>query len=249
MFRLFIRANSFLARRVDQGVFPKELTTDGKTDFQRDFVWKHFHSGSLVYDVGGGKQPFLPVAQKQLLRCSVVGLDVSEVELSRAPEGAYDETIAADVMMYRGRGDADVVICQTLLEHVRDAGMAMSGIASLLKPSGVCLLFVPCRNSAFARLNLALPENVKRKILFAIYPQAERLQGFPSYYNRCTPKGVVQLAARSGLTVLDTRHYYMSDYFSFFFPAHALWRLWTAAVFAFGATELCESFAVALEKS
>src|SRR5262249_9719381 len=71
---------------------------------------------------------------------------------------------------YRGSSEADLVICQAVLEHVADTGSAMSCIASMLKPGGVALLFIPSRNAAFARLNLALPSGFKRALLHGLYP-------------------------------------------------------------------------------
>src|SRR5436190_573097 len=138
MLRSFIRANSSLSKMLDRPKLLRALTIDGKIDFQNDFVWEYLASEILIYDVGGGKAPFLSAQQKQLLRAQVLGLDISASELSQAPPGLYDGTIAADIMAYSGRGDGDVVICQTLLEHVSDTAAALSGITTLLKPGGVC---------------------------------------------------------------------------------------------------------------
>ena len=99
----------------------------------------------------------------------MVGLDIDGKELSAAPDGLYDRTAAADITKYRGQGDADLVICQALLEHVHDTGRALEAIASILKPGGRALIFVPSRNAVYARLNLLLPENLKRRILFAFF--------------------------------------------------------------------------------
>ena len=41
----------------------------------------------------------------------MVGLDIDADELARAPPGAYDETVCADITRHVGKGDADLVVC------------------------------------------------------------------------------------------------------------------------------------------
>ena len=128
-----------------------------------------------------------------------------------------------------------------------DAGIR--GIASTLREGGVALLFVPCRNAVFARLNLMLPENIKRRILFAIYPQSqEQGQGFPSFYHRCTPAKFSGLADKHGLEIVERRVYFQSAYFTFFFPLHALWRLWVILFRLACGPQAAETFCFALRK-
>ena len=80
-----------------------------------------------------GNHPLLSMDEKVLWGLRVFGLDINDGELSKAPTGAYDATIRADITRYRGREDADVVICQALLEHVTDTNSAFAGLASILK--------------------------------------------------------------------------------------------------------------------
>lgn len=248
LFRKFVDANTALSGWVDRA-FPAKWRVDGNSDFMKDFVWKYLSQKQKVYDVGGGKQPFLAPEKKRLLECSVVGVDVSEQELARAPAGAYDQTIRADICVFRGQADGDVVICQTLLEHVVDVDAAISAIASILKPGGLVLLFVPCKNALFARLNLLLPESFKRRLLYALFPASRHGQGFKAYYDRCTPGQLSALAEAHGLNVLELRCYYITTYFWFLFPAYVVWRLWTIIVLVCRMRNSCEGFSVALRKS
>ena len=64
-----------------------------------------------------------------------------------APEGCYDRVIVADICRYRGTTEADLVICRAVLEHVVDADQALAGLASIAKPGGYLLLFIPSRNA------------------------------------------------------------------------------------------------------
>lgn len=223
------------------------MTLDGYRDFQADFA-RRYVLGGTIFDVGGGKQPFLSSEHKLKMGAHVVGLDISIAELQCAPREAYDGTVVADICRYQGNADADYVICQSLLEHVPDLRGAICGMASILKPGGRIVAFLPCRNAAFARLNLALPENLKRRILFFIYPGMRHAHGFPAYYNKCTPASVRSLCKDAGLNLVEVRHYYCSSYFQFFFPIQALWRLWSLLVCGCGFSECCETFSFVAEK-
>jgi 2-polyprenyl-6-hydroxyphenyl methylase/3-demethylubiquinone-9 3-methyltransferase len=202
-----------------------------------------------VVDVGGGKQPYLSVVTKTSLGVFVRGIDISREELDRAPDGAYDETICADICRYRGSNDADIVVCQAVLEHVPDVEGAFAAFSSIVKPGGLVLVFLPSRNAIYARLNLLLPENVKRRILFSVFPHTKKAQGFTSYYDRCTPRHFKQLGEKYGFKVEDQRLYYTSSYFSFLTPLHILWRIWLILFRAFNQSEAAETFAMALKKT
>ncbi len=244
--RLLIDSQIWLSRKFDT-LFPAALRVDGYEDFEDDLCPRQLGRNQLVYDVGGGKNPFFDVARKAQLHASVVGVDIDASELARAPEGAYDRIVVTDICTYHGVHDADVVICQTLLEHVPNVSEAVRAMASMLKPGGRAVVFVPCRNAAFARLNLILPEKLKRALLFAIFPSMRTFQGFRSYYDHCTPANFIAFAAKNGLRVEEQRMYYKSDYFSFFFPLYALWRIWTL-VASWTSRELVETFAMVLLK-
>lgn len=234
--------------RMIERSLPAYCVVDGNRQFQEQLVPAHLRSGLVIYDVGGGKQPYLSPAQKRTLNARVIGIDIDPDELARAPEGAYDEAITADIAATRGRGDADLVICQAMLEHVRDTDGAIGSIASILRPGGEALIFVPCRNALFARLNLLLPERVKRGLLFRLYPRMAHAQGFPSFYRNCTPAALSGLARKHGLEVAEVRTYWKSEYFYAFFPAYLAWRSWLLLARAFGRENACETFTMTLRK-
>jgi SAM-dependent methyltransferase len=248
LFYRFTRSQQNLSRSFDR-LLPAEYQVDGNRDFLDNWITPYLESGALVYDIGGGKNPVVGVEEKRRFKLRVIGFDIDARELAAAPDGAYDRTIRADITEYRGRADADLVICQALLEHVRDSQAAIDAIASILRPGGRALIFLPSRNAVFARLNLALPERVKRKILYTVFPASERDQGFPAYYDRCTPRDFRRLAGGSGLTVDACRTYFRSGYFSFFFPLHLVWRLWTLVFRFFAREQAAETFSLALRKT
>lgn len=247
MIRSFINWNVRLSRAFDR-LLPADYRIDGNSDFKNGFAPKWLKSNIRVVDIGGGKNPFIAVDKKTALAIHVTGVDISAQELERAPAGAYDITKCADISKTVGSGDADLCICQAVLEHVQDVEAAFVAIASFLKPGGVALIFVPSRNAVFARLNLLLPEWLKRYLLFTIFPQTKRDQGFPSYYNRCTPAGFRAIAKCAGLEIQEAKYYYVSSYFSFFAPLYVLWRAWILLFRLVANEQAAETFCMALKK-
>lgn len=237
------------ASRTFDRLLPKDYSVDGNQDFIASFVPGYLKSGLRVVDVGGGKRPFVSLDTKIPLGLHVLGVDISQSELDRAPKGAYDEVVCADITRYRGKGDADLVICQAVLEHVQEVEAALLSISSILRPGGVALIFVPSRNAVFARLNLMLPDGLRRSLLHFIYPVAREGQGFVSHYNRCTPREFLKMAERSGLVANNVRYYFMSAYFSFFFPAHLVWRVWIVLFRTLAGNQAAETFSLALTKT
>lgn len=243
----FVRLNQAASRWIDR-FLPCSMRVDGNREFASSFAQAFITSGMTVYDVGGGKNPLLDLERKTELKLRYVGLDIDAEELGRARPGVYDEVIATDVSTYGGRGDGNVVICRALLEHVENIEEAFSALASILKPGGRLILFVPSRNAIFARINLLLPQRVKRFILFTIFPSTSRNQGFPSFYRRCTPRDFKALAEVNGLVMEEVRTYWSSMYFSFFVPLHAVWRLTQLVMRLLFRNQAAETYSMALVK-
>jgi SAM-dependent methyltransferase len=244
---VFIRANRAVSRWVDR-LLPVAMRIDGNRDFIDSFSRGFVSRGMTIYDVGGGKNPLFGLGEKATYGFRYIGLDIDAVELDRAPIGVYDEVIAADISTYKGRGDGDLVVCQALLEHVQDVERAFAGLASIAKPGGLLVIFVPSRNAVFARINLLLPQRLKRALLFFIFPATARSQGFPSFYDRCTPRDFRYLAQANGLKVEEVRLYWISSYFSFFLPLYVIWRLMQAMMRLVMRDQAAETFSFALRK-
>ncbi|HMO18886.1 MAG TPA: methyltransferase domain-containing protein [Oligoflexia bacterium] len=249
LLRSFVNINSRISRLIDKALLPTFFIKDGNRFFYESFITEYMVKNITVYDIGGGKRPFLSRSEKEDKNIKLIGFDIDQEELSKAPEGIYDKTICADICNYKGEGDADLVVCQALLEHVKSLEFALSGIKSILKPGGRAVIFVPSRNAVFARLNLLLPESFKKKILVSIYPQAKDIQGFPAYYDHCTPNGFQKIAIEKlGFEIEKASYHYMSAYFTFFFPLHLLWRVWILLFYMIAKEEAAETFSLTLRK-
>jgi SAM-dependent methyltransferase len=247
LLRIFIESQQWLSRKLDL-LLPRQYCIDGNSHYITHIVPKYLTSNLLIYDVGGGKRPFLSVELKRQWNARVIGLDISENELRAAPEGAYDAVIHADIASYCGKQDGDLILCGALLEHVHNVEEAFKGMRSLLKNDGKAVIFVPSSNAVYAKINLLLPEKIKKTILYTLFPQTQKAQGFKAYYDRCTPRDFKKLAFQYGFEVEELQCYFISSYFSFFFPLYLAWRLWILLFRACAGEQAAETFSIALKK-
>lgn len=223
--RDFINLNRRISRWLDRIVLPERFVVDGNRYFIDKLARQYIQKGQKIYDVGGGKHPFLTAEERRSLDIHIVGIDISESELLAAAPGAYNEIVVTDIADHKGCYDGDIVICQAVLEHVLRTEDAIHSISTLLKPGGRALIFVPCRNAIFARINLMLPEKWKRKILYTIYPHTRKGQGFHSYYNHCTPREFETIGRHFNMTLEYEYLFYKSSYFEFLLPMYIGWRM------------------------
>jgi 2-polyprenyl-6-hydroxyphenyl methylase/3-demethylubiquinone-9 3-methyltransferase len=185
---------------------------------------------------------------KRRLGIKLIGMDIDGEEFKKAPSGLYDHTIVADITSYRFDNVADLVVCKSTLEHVSDTAAALATMARLLRPGGTLLLFAPSRNALYARLNLLLPETLKLWLLSTfMQAQADHL-GFPARYDRCTPHDFSSVITGQGLKIKELRPYYVSSYFSIFFPVYILWRIWVLAYRAVAQEQAAETFVLIARK-
>jgi len=247
--RLLVR----MSEKLDQVLFPTDFSIDGNQDFVVRLYRSYLFSGATIVEVGGGKHPLTSIAEKHELKLRIIGFDISSRELEAAPADVYDETVCADITQYSGSPIADIVVCAALLEHVRDTQAAVHALSTFLRPGGLALLFVPCRNALYARINRIAPEGLKRKVLKAIYGEFSEVKagytGFPSFYVKCTPRDICDLARSDGFTVQYMKLYFSSSYFKFCPPLHLAWRVWQLAFRKMVGDQAAETFAIVLKKS
>jgi 2-polyprenyl-6-hydroxyphenyl methylase/3-demethylubiquinone-9 3-methyltransferase len=185
---------------------------------------------------------------KRRLGLTVAGVDIDEEQFAKAPRGLYDRTIVADITTYQEQSSADLVVCKSTLEHIRDTEAALARMAQLLNPGGTLLVFVPSRNALYARLNVLLPQRLKQRLLSVfMQKQADHL-GFPAFYDHCTPHDFRRFAARCGLQIKELRPYYVTSYFSGVFPVYLLWRVWILAYRAMAREQAAETFVLIARK-
>jgi trans-aconitate methyltransferase len=204
LLRQFLDANIWLSRKFDT-CLPEKYNAQGNGIFRTEVAKPYIAQRDIIiYDLGGGSRPYITPKHKAEFNQTIFGLDIDGDELADAPQGSYDDAITADLTTYNGQGDGDLVICQAALEHVNDNDGSFRAMASVLKSGGVATIFTPSRNAVFARLNMILPQKLKQKILFTLFPhKAEGHDGFKAYYDQCTPKKFRKLADKMDSMLLS----------------------------------------------
>ncbi|TXG77489.1 methyltransferase domain-containing protein [Patescibacteria group bacterium] len=248
--RRVIDINRAASTKFDRTFVKRHRRQDGLKDFVNNVVPKELKDGQTILDIGGGKRPFVGTEVSRRAGMKIIGLDISREELDQSPAGSYDKKVVGDIgsrNLPNTQKKADVVICEAVLEHVADAPQGIQNIARMTAKGGVVLVYVPCRHAPFARLNQLLPQRVKKAALHKVFPESQHAQGFPAYYDQCSPEEMRAIFEKAGLSVRETRKYYFSNYFSFFFPAYALWRARQYAWGVFG-RDNCEAFTIIAEK-
>ncbi len=245
----FIKFNQDISYWFDRVFLTKKFSIDGLSDFETKIAPNLPQINYTIYDVGGGKIPFITASQKSQLNLKTVGIDIDESELAQAPPNSYDKVVVSDIAGFNPKKpEANLVICKAVLEHVKDTPSAINAISKSLKKGGKAALFIPCRNSIFAHLNKLLPENLKKLVLYKIFPETQHAQGFPAYYDKCTPKSITNLCIENDLEIELLKPYYFVSYFSFFFPMHFLWRLSQLIIHPFFPTQYSEAFTIVAVK-
>jgi SAM-dependent methyltransferase len=245
--RSLIASQVALSHAFDR-LLPQSFRIDGSKDFKQRIVPSHLRPGLAIYDIGGGARPCVDLKTKHRLALRMTGVDIDEEQFKKAPRGVYNRTIVTDITTYQEQNAADLVVCKSTLEHVRDTGAAMATMARLLNPGGTLLVFVPSRNALYARLNVLLPQHVKMGLLRAFMPDRADHLGFPALYDHCTPRDFCRFAASNGLQIKELRPYYISSYFSVVFPIYVLWRIWILAYRAAAGEHAAESFILIARK-
>lgn len=238
----FIAWQMKLSRGFDRLIF-REMAKDGNGCYL-ELVSGLVPNGSTVADVGGGKRPFFSPTEAATRSLTVTGIDIDRDELERAPEGSYARLVVCPLERLNVPPLHDIVIAQSVLEHVRDGRAAIRGCASLLKPGGRLYTFCPNRRAWFALLNRAIPESIKRQILFGIFPEKREKQGFPAFYDGCTPMEMKANMEAAGLTVVRVDYFFVSSYFMFFFPLYLFWRMFTFPLMQLWPSRYCETFII-----
>lgn len=247
LLRGFINSQRYLSSAFDK-ILPESFRRDGNRTFGEDVLPDFLKPDLTVVDVGGGKNPCVTLEEKKQLNISLTGIDIDRAELDLAPAGLYDRTLAGDIANLTEFPAGDLVVCRAVLEHVRDVTGAFNNLRQLVRPGGHILIFVPSRNAWYARLSLLLPEALKRRLLFTIEPGTEEHQGFPSYYDCCTPREFRKLAEHNQLVVEYCLPFYRSWYFSFFFPLYFIWRIWIVVFRLFYGEQAAETFIFVLKR-
>lgn len=103
-----------------------------------------------VLDVGCGAGDHLYYVDRRTTRATSVGIDRSPEAVSlcraHAPNDGRMRFWCRDVERARKLPEADVILCITVLQYIRDDAALLAAIRSALRDGGTLLLYVPVRN-------------------------------------------------------------------------------------------------------
>lgn len=143
-------------------------------------------SGVEVLDIGAGRRPTVPVADRPS-DSRYVGLDLDAAELARAEPGSYDETViaAAEHRVPELEGRFDLCLSFFAFEHVQSTPDVLESARSYLRPGGWLLAQHSGAKSPFSIANRILPHRVSQGLLRrALGRPPESV--FPASYDRCS---------------------------------------------------------------
>ena len=85
--------------------------------------------------------------------------------------------------------------------------------------------------------------------MFYVFPAKRERQGFPAYYDGCSPEEMSKNLGDAGIAVKEIRYYFTSSYFMFFVPLYLAWRLMSYPFMKFWPHRYCETFVFIGEKT
>lgn len=149
--------------------------------------------GAHVLDVGSGRTPTVPLAERPR-DCRYVGLDLSASELELAPSGAYDELVVTDVArrVPALERSFDLIVSWQVLEHVKPLAAAIEHLRCYLRPGGRLVAFFSGTFSAYALLNTAIPNRLGVRVVARVMRRPPDTV-FPAYYDRCYHWGLERM--------------------------------------------------------
>lgn len=230
-----------LNRRISRAVTP--------THYAQGNVFQNFvRSGALIFaqpdvqkvlDIGAGKKWPFPISYKSAYGLYVIGGDIDAAEMEH--NLALDERVEIDATQDLSVPDSsmDVVMAYSGVEHFSDNQAFLDLAFKALRPGGFFIAQFPGSLAPFAILNKMLPESVKLKVVHALIPGSQGVQGFPAHYNHTRYSKFVKIANKAGFSVDFTMPgFFSASYFGFLFPLYVAAMLYDVLRYALGNRDL-----------
>ncbi len=172
-----------------------------------------------ICEIGGGANPLLPLEFIQHYQLEYTVLDISEEELSKAPQGYIKVLgdITSDNIDHL-KNDYDLVFSKMLAEHVQSGKKFHHNVRELLRPGGMAFHFFPTLYAIPFMLNKIIPESLSLKLLGRVSKTRNNLGNhgkFPGYYNMCfgPTKNQIRLLQNIGYQIDTYIGFFGHDYF------------------------------------
>jgi len=168
-----------------------------------------------VCDVGGGAHPTLSLDEVRSLNLDYTLLDISAIELAKAPLGYAKRQADISEPQERGPAGFDLVTSTMLAEHVKNGKIFHSNVRDMLRPGGIACHFFPTLYALPLFINSLIPERWSSQLLHWFNPVDATHLKFPAYYSWC--RGPTRRQIRRledlGYTVLSYHGFFGHDYF------------------------------------
>lgn len=247
----FVRANRRAARRIERALgHPSGFEHSPMLRRYIDIVADRANAmpSPVIVDLGAGRQ-CLFASSLDADHATIIGIDISADAMAR--NDALDQRLVARAEDKLPLGDesVDMVVSMSALEHIPRLEPTFREIHRVLKPGGWTIHVFPSRNAPFSLLNRLLPHGLTRRLLRALIPGSDGIQGFRAYYDLCTPGEMERLIERTGFTVEETEWTsYQSDYYAFFLPFYLVSLAYDRLVQALRLRPLAATVVIAARK-
>jgi len=231
MLRRFIDLNRRLCLLLDR-IWPYPLASSFWSSYvERAGEAARTAAPPRVIDVGAGREtPYAMLVAGQPLE--LIGVDVIAEDMEA--NGTLTRRVVSDIVVDGLPADvhgAGLVTSRMVLEHIPDLDRFASEILAATAPGGRSIHLFAGRYSLFAVLNRLLPDEVSRRLLFALRPESAEVGGFVTYYDRTHPPAAEGVFRQAGFTDVHTDvSYQVSQYMHFFFPLFVVARIWETVV-------------------
>jgi SAM-dependent methyltransferase len=207
-----------------RAALPARYGAEWRGEFERR-VAPLLRPGVRILDVGSGRRPAIPSAQRPP-GCLYVGLDISLDELRSAPAGSYDQMRPGDVAELRPEleGRFDLAVSWQVLEHVKPLDAALENIRRYLVPGGVLVALLSGKFSLFAMLNQAVPHSVAVWAMRRLLGRDPRTV-FPAHYDRCWHDALRRMTTKWSEVEIRSR-FAGAGYFAFLPPLQRLYLVY-----------------------
>lgn len=181
------------------------------TDYIENLIKKT--GAKRILEVGGGANPTFPLEFVRQHSLEYTVLDISAVELAKAPDGYVK--VCADITSEQLDlpGGYDLIFSKMLAEHVKSGETFHKNVHNLLADKGSAFHFFPTLYAPPFVVNRLLPERLADKLLNILQSGREKeghYAKFPAYYSWC--RGPMP----SQIKRFESLGYGVSEYIGFF---------------------------------
>ena len=169
----------------------------------------------FILEAGGVDRPALPKTRDYTYH----GLDIDH---RPGCEHLYDAFHIASIEEVLPQS-YDMIISFTLLEHVPDNTKSIQAIFQSLPEGGSTHHYVPSKYHPYSLGLRLMGPNLQKKLIPALRPGAEKVSGYPAYFNLCSPDQMKNALTAAGFRRVEIYPYYRAnEYFASFVPAYVL---------------------------